>query len=157
MKTTTSIVSRLAAGSVAISYILGAAANAAVYVGTAYEGFDYGIGALGTANGGSGFNATGDPGSANTTAWRNTGGSVAVTAGSLTSTATGYAASSGEKLAISGASATGQVFRNIGQSVDSGSLYFSFLMGRTNDTNRTVNVAFLDSNTGTMGERLAIG
>lgn len=133
-----------------------ASAHAASYIGTTYEGFDYPVGTVSGANGGTGWNATGDDSLANTTSSWTTQASAAVTAGGLSySGTTGYSSSSGNKLTMTPTAATDQfgsarAFRNLGQTVATnsvGSLYFSFLMQKTNVTNRTLNLAFFNGTT----------
>ena len=48
----------------------------------------------------------------------------------------------------------GQITRSLGQTVDSGTFFFSYLTRRTTDTERTVNVAFFNSSS---SERFAVG
>lgn len=132
-----------------------ASAHAASYIGATYEGFDYPVGTVSGDNGGTGWNATGDDSLANTTSWTNIQASAAVTAGGLSYSATGYASSSGNKLTMTPNAGTttldsARAFRNLGQTVatDSvGSLYFSFLMQKTNVTNRALNLAFFNDTT----------
>ncbi len=139
--------------------------KAAAYIGTAYEGFDYAnnttIGGTTTTgpNGGTGFNSTGNPALANTTRWIDTPGASHVEGlaktGSLSVSTTGYPSSTGNKLSVTGVATTGSSYRALGQTVDSGTLYFSFLSRRTNTTNRSVNVAFYNS--GSTVERFNVG
>jgi len=138
-----------------LSAALGAAAlfgcplHAAVYVGSAYESFDYSAGLLASLNGGEGFNANGD-GSPNTTSW---GSStvVSVVDGNLTY-GSFFSASQGNMMSIPAAG--GSISRSLGQTIDTGTFYFSYLTRRTTDTERTVNVAFFNS---ASSERFAIG
>src|SRR5581483_9615701 len=62
----------------------------------------------------------------------------------------------------SAANATNNVSRLIGQTIDSGTLYFSFLMQRNNTTLRTTNISFFGPSVGTTApsnvpERVSIG
>ncbi|HEX8296869.1 MAG TPA: PEP-CTERM sorting domain-containing protein [Chthoniobacteraceae bacterium] len=133
---------------------------AASYVGTAYEGFDYATGQILSANyanynGGTGF----------TSAWGTniTGNNTyrSIEAGSLDFNLNAAPVSSGNKLlldaTVAGQSpnnATGStaIGRPIGQTVDSGVFYFSYLTAKTLDSNRTLNLSFFGTN-----ERFAIG
>ena len=147
----------LRAGSVfALSTVL--PGFAAGYVGSAYEGFDYTAGAIsGTFNGGTGWNATGDN-SANTAAWgvgtslTSSGSGAAAQAGSLDLSTLGYPAETGGSAIVSGATASSSIGRQFGQSVDTGTFYFSFLTQKTNTELRTVNLSFFGTN-----ERFAVG
>jgi hypothetical protein len=131
--------------------------HAAAYVGSSYEGFGYVAGNLtNTLDGGTGWNATGslDP---NTTTWGvgsnlTPGGTAAnqtVTATGLSYSNTNYPASTGGAALIAG---PGQIGRSFGQTVDSGTFYFSYLTQKTDLDVRTVNFSFFGAN-----ERLAIG
>jgi PEP-CTERM motif len=113
-----------------------------------------------TQNGGLGFNATGttaanDPNSA----WGgvlNAGANRTVNAPGLTFNATGYLAASGNKLTIDAATAnaTNNIGRNLGQTIDAGTTFFSFLLARnTADTIRTFNLAFENGTS----EQLTVG
>lgn len=123
--------------------------HAAVYAGQAYEPFDYPAGSLSGLNGGSGFNTGGD-GSANTTSW-GTSTAVAIVEGGLTYGAV-FPAAEGNMMSIPAGG--GQITRSLGQTVDSGTFFFSYLTRRTTDTERTVNVAFFNSSN---SERFAVG
>jgi hypothetical protein len=138
-----------------------ASAFSAAYVGSAYEGFNYTAatitsGTASTYNGGTGWNATGD-GSANTTNW-GTGTSLTVTgtpsiqSSSLDYSGGSYPTELGNSILVSGVSAASNVGRAFGQSVDSGTFYFSYLVKKTVDNVRTVNFSFFGTN-----ERIAIG
>lgn len=133
-------------------------AFAAAYVGSAYEGFDYTAGltmdgiSFGT---GTGFNATGATGEANTTLWGsatpyNANGNRIIANGSLTSPNVASPASVGNSVLVSG---SGQIGRTLGQTVDSGTFYFSYLTQKTVDQVRTVNFSFFNGTS----ERLAVG
>ncbi len=130
---------RIFVGFIALSW--SANAFAAAYVGSAYEPFNYTVGSnlviASNFNGGTGWNATGtSAANAATGAWGDTtalpavGGSDAaktITTPSLTYSVSGYPASTGNKTTIDGTSATNNVSRNIGQTVDTGTFYFSYL------------------------------
>lgn len=151
-----------------------APSSAAPYAGSAYEGFDYTTADMtNTLAGGTGWNATGSSGSANTTTWGvtlapngtavgnqfNLGATVAnqtITAVSLDFTGSGYPAEIGQKMLITG---LGQVGRNLGQNVDSGTLYYSYLVKKTVDQVRTVNFALFGDNGAAVApqERVTIG
>jgi hypothetical protein len=154
-------------------------AGAAAIVGSMYEPFNYAagtqFGANSANNGGLGWNATGTatPNAA-TANWGATGipgahgGSAAAkTAQSpgLTYTATGYLAASGNKLSMDAALAnqSNNIGRLLGgQSVNAGSMFFSYLTDKNNDTQRTINLAFMGTAVGTtapanQAERFAIG
>lgn len=130
----------------------------AAYVGSAYEGFNYTAGTSidGTFTGGTGWNAAGDA-SANT-AWAT--GTNLTASGTRTISATGltyggdYPAGTGNSVQVTGA---GQVGRSLGQTVDAGTFYFSYLTQKTVDQLRTVNLAFFSSSGTGTAERLAIG
>jgi hypothetical protein len=114
-----------------------------------------------TNNGGLGFNATGttaanDPNAA----WGGTltagNGAKIVNVPGLTYSATGYLAPTGGKLTVDGATlnSTTNVGRNLGQTIDTGTTFFSLLMARnTADTIRTFNMAFENGTS----EQLTIG
>lgn len=131
----------------------------AAYVGSAYEGFDYSAGAMtNTLGGGTGWNATGDALSPNTTTW-GVGTNLTITnqgatiqSPGLGLSTSGYPASTGGAAFVTGATASSSIGRLFGQSVDSGTFYFSYLTQRSNDEFRTVNLSFFGTN-----ERLAIG
>lgn len=132
-------------------------AFAAAYVGAAYEGFDYTAGTTmdATFGTGTGWNATGDALLPNTTNWGsaapyNASGNRVITTGGLTSPNIGSPANIGNSVLISGA---GQVGRTLGQTVDSGTFYFSYLTKKTSAELRTVNFAFFNGTS----ERLTIG
>jgi len=142
---------------VAAALLTFASAQASTYVGTAYEGFDYTAGSTinNTLTGGSGWNATGDAGSANTTAWgaNTTGGSTqsarGVNAPGLVYTAIGYPPSVGNMGSVSNSG----IGRTFAQTVDTGSFYFSYLTERSSAATRTLNVAFFNNTT----EQFAVG
>jgi hypothetical protein len=159
-------------------------ANAATISGSLYEPFNYAagteIGQNSGVNGGPGWNPTGNPAPPNpsTSQWGDasaggTGGAAGlnggsnaaktVTAGTLSFAATGYpAAGQGNKFNLNAvlANAVNNIGRPLGgQTIDAGTTYFSVLMRRNNDTNRTQNLAFFGG--GSVGvngtERFAIG
>ena len=141
------------------------ASHAAAIVGSMQEAFDYPDTtqfAPTTLNGGQGWNATG------TTAPNDAGANwgVILTAGNAsfrTATAPGlsysaisYLPASGNKLTLD--AATPNQTQNIGrplggQTIDTGSTYFSLLMSKNNDTIRTMNWAFFNGTS----ERFAVG
>ena len=117
-----------------------------------------------TQNGGLGFNATGttaanDPNAA----WGgifNAGTLRTVTVPGLTYSATGYLAPTGDKLTVD--AATGNtvtnIGRNIGQTIDTGTVFFSFLMSvNTPSTFRTFNLAFENNTVTASQEQLTVG
>jgi len=150
----------LAAG-LALSH---AAALAAPMLGGAVENFDYPSGTdIIQANnlaGGSGWNATGDsslPNSA-TSRWADAtalpaaaGNNRKVLYPTLSYTATGYPTAMCGKAVNDAltANTTNNVSRNIQQLVDTGSLYFSYLTDKNNDTQRTTSLGFFGPSTGT--------
>lgn len=121
-----------------------ASAQAAVYQGSAFESFDYTVATqLATLNGGVGFNAAGDL-TANTTAWGQatlTTGAVTreITSASLDYTSTASFATAGNKVTLNptGTATTG-IGHNLGQTVDSGDFYFSFLSQSLTTSARTL-------------------
>lgn len=129
------------------------------YVGSAYEPFNYTSGATidATLAGGTGWNATGDAGLANTTTWATgpatggTGRTVSTTGLSYTNPS--YPTSSGLGASISGVPGSSNVGRLIGQTVSAGTFYFSFLTQKTVNQVRTVNFSLFNGT----NERLAIG
>ena len=141
---------------------------AAAITGSMQEPFDYAAATqFGTPNGGQGWNATGDT-SANTAAWGViTGGAATArtaTAPGLTYSATGYLAPTGNKLTLDGPSGSQNVGRPLGgQTINSGTTYFSFLIQKGTDTNRSMTWAFFNGTSGgtagttTSAERFAIG
>jgi hypothetical protein len=151
---------------------------AATISGSLYEPFNYAagtqIGQNSGANGGPGWNSTGDFSLPNpsTSQWGDasaggTGGAAGlnggtnaaktVTANTLSfSTATGYPTSGqGNKFNLNSVAAgPNNIGRPLGgQNIDTGTTYFSLLMQRDNDTIRTANIAFFGSGT----ERFAVG
>lgn len=138
---------------------------AAAIVGSMQEPFNYPDTtqfAPTTLNGGQGWNATGttDPNDAGAN-W-----GVTLTAGNpsfrtatapgLSYSAIGYLPASGNKLTLDAATPnqTQNIGRTLGgQTIDSGSTYFSLLMSKNNDTIRTMNWAFFNGTT----ERFAVG
>jgi len=113
-----------------------------------------------TLNGGQGWNAAGNlDANAATANWGAVlnGGTApfrTATAPGLTYVATGYLPASGNKMTLDGTSATQNTGRNLGgQTIDSGTTYFSLLISKNNDTIRTMNWAFFNGGT----ERFAIG
>ena len=126
------------------------AAQAAPYNGTAYEPFDYGIvvnasnpatdSNLNLNNRGVGWNAAGDPEQPNTTVWGNgvtTAPFVVTNTIVAAGTLPGPAPSVGNRIQVN----AGTAGRSLGQTVDSGSLYFSFTIQRLTDSIRTINFA----------------
>lgn len=147
---------RFARVSALLALLSTAPAFGAAFQGLAYDGFDYTVGfsADATLNGGTGWNATGDSAQANTALWATganltASGTRTIATGSIEFSATGYAAPAGQSLQISGA---GQLGRAFGQTVDSGTFYFSYLTQKTVDQVRTVNFSLFGTN-----ERLAFG
>jgi uncharacterized protein YjbI with pentapeptide repeats len=156
-------------------------ASAAVMWGRAYEPFDYPdspapanqIIAANNLNGGTGWNFGGvDLPNATISNWDNpvvlpsaSGQSTGrtITSPGLTYTALGYPESVGNKATVDAVADTNRVFRHIGQLVDNGTFYFSFLTERNNDTLRTTQLAFFGPANGIVGtpgntpERVAIG
>lgn len=133
----------LVLGVVGLSLVASQVTNAAVYIGSAHESFNYATGESVGLNGGTGFNATGDAGQASTTAYGNVGGQTAqgnklITSGSLGS-------GTGNKISMTPTTVSAVVSRGLGQTVDSGTFYFSYLTQRTNDTNRTLNFALFST------------
>ena len=114
-----------------------------------------------TNNGGLGFNATGttatnDPNAAWGGALTAGNGAKTVNVPGLTYSATGYLAPSGGKLTVDAATlnSTSNVGRNLGQTIDSGTVFFSFLMAvNTPSTIRTFNLAFENGTS----EQLTVG
>jgi hypothetical protein len=129
------------------------AALAVSLSGPIYEPFDYttvdGVdtsdGDLNGNNGGTGFGAP-------PTAWVQTTPAAdgAIVAGSLAGLVT-----SGNRLRMDAVplNTNKQDPRGLGQSIDTGTLYFSFLTEKNNVSNRTINVAFFTGTT----EKLGIG
>lgn len=166
--------------SLVIASLSAQAAGAAVMVGRAYEPFSYPsspspanrIVAANNLNGGWGWNAGGDilP-NAPTSNWDNSTvlpagtGSAAgrlVASPSLAYAATGYPASVGNKASLDGTGGN-SVTHSIGQLIDSGTFYFSYLTKLNNSTMRTANLAFFGPANGIAGtpgntpERFAVG
>jgi len=139
-------------------------AGAAAIAGSMQEAFDYLDGTVftnGTLNGGVGWNDTGsstDPNLASS-AWGlslNAGTNRTATSPGLTYTVPGYFPASGIKLTLdaAAANATQNIGRSLGQTVDTGTTYFSLLMSKnTPDTIRTINFAFFNGTT----EQFAVG
>lgn len=148
----------LRAGALAAAALVCASTSlhAAALQGTIYEGFEYSAGAMtNTLNGGTGWNATGDS-SANTTNW-GVGTSLTIAGQGATVQASGLSysgmpAGAGGSTTVSGATASSSIGRQFGQSIDTGTLYFSYLTQRVNNEFRTVNFSLFGTN-----ERLAIG
>jgi hypothetical protein len=154
---------------------------AAAYQGRAYEPFDYTAGVqiipASNLNGGFGFNTTGDVLAANaaTGVWADatalpaasgaaTNPGKLITATGLSFTATGYPASVGNKAIMDAnlGTNTTNVSRNLGQTVDSGTLYFSYLTRLDNTTKRTNTFGLFGPAVGTTApssvpERVSIG
>jgi hypothetical protein len=160
-------------GAITAAIAFGAAsqAGAALMAGAMHEPFDYAaatqFGANSANNGGQGWNLTGTTApNAATANWGATGipgahgGSAAAktaTTPGLVSTAIGYLPASGNKLTLDAtlANQSNNIGRLLGgQAVDAGTLYFSFLTEKNNDTQRTINFAFFNTPS---SERLAIG
>ncbi len=131
------------------------------------ENFDYGAGTqfVNTTgpNGGQGWNLTGDssPNSA-TSNWGQSlnGGAAAnrtATSPGLTYSATGYLAATGNKLtldAVNNTTSSQNTGRPLGgQTIDTGTTYFSLLMQKDVDTVRTMNWAFFNGSS----ERVTVG
>jgi hypothetical protein len=174
----------LAAG-VVCSVVCSQAALAAPVVGGAYEPFDYADGTeLVIGNnlmGGAGWNASGDVNSPNdaSTRWALNGTALPNSAGSgpakrvfvpgLSYTALGYPAATGGKATIdaripttAATGTTNNVSRHMGQLIDSGTTYFSYLTDKNNDTLRTTSLAFFGPGVGTtppasQAERFSFG
>ena len=139
--------------------------HAAAIVGSMQEAFDYPNTtqfAPTTLNGGQGWNATGttapnDPG-ANWGAILTAGNPIyrTATAPGLSYSAIGYLPASGNMLTLDAATPnqTQNIGRTLGgQTIDTGSTYFSLLMSKNNDTIRTMNWAFFNGTS----ERFAVG
>ena len=145
-------------------------ARAAPITGMMQESFsDYGTATFSNVtppstsqNGGAGWNTVGsglvanDPG-ASWGALLNAGSARTVNSPGLTYSATNYLAPTGNKLTLD--AATGNATQNIGrtlggQTIDTGTTYFSFLVSKnTPDTQRTINLAFFNGTT----EQMAVG
>jgi len=162
-------------------------AQAAVMSGSAYEPFNYPDGTqIVIANNlyaGVGWNATGNVNAPNdfSTRWALNGTALPNSGGtgpaktikypSLSYTATGYPPSKAGKATIdaqinnppTAAGQTNNVSRNMGQLVDSGTFWFSYLTDRNVDTHRTTSLAFFGPANGMAGtpgntaERVSIG
>jgi hypothetical protein len=151
---------RLLRATALLALLGSASAYGAAYQGSAYEGFNYTSGTQITTsagfNGGTGWNATGDSGSANTTTWGvlASGTIRNVHTTGLDHGASGYPSETGLSATVAGTGTAGaNVGRDFGQSVDSGTFYFSYLTQKTVDTVRTLNLSFFSGT----NERLAIG
>ncbi len=160
---------------VGLSLVLASAsiAGAATISGSMQEPFDYAAGTLfpntgGTPIGGTGWNSTGNASLANTEGWgtgnQNNGAAAGTnrtaTSPGLSYTATGYAAATGNKLTLDSLTpaASESMSRNFGgQTIDSGTTYFSVLMQRENDTLRTMNLALFSLVGTTSSEKLTVG
>ena len=149
--------------------------SAATLSGSMYEPFDYPAGAAmlstNNLNNGARWNATGSPGPNVATAnWGNAAalpapagaaGTKIVNSPTLNFAATGYPAGKGGTATMDatvggGAGSTANISRSIGgQLIDAGTMYFSFLMRRNNDTMRTTSFAFFGP--GGTNERFTIG
>jgi hypothetical protein len=163
----------------AAAVVTAQAAFAATYQGGAVEPFDYPnnteIIVGNNLAGGAGWNATGDVNLPNNASSRWGDASALPAAGGtapakkvftpgLTYTAIGYPTATGGKATIDAtiANQTNNVSRNIGQLVDSGTFYFSYLTDKNNDTKRTTTLTFFGPAVGTtppasQAERFAIG
>jgi hypothetical protein len=122
-------------------------------------------------NGGLGWNATGTgattadnstnaPWGAVLPTSLNAGANRSITSPGLTYSATGYLAPSGNKLTLD--AVTANASQNIprplgGQTIDSGTTFFSLLMSKNTDTQRTVNFAFFSVVGSTNTERFSVG
>jgi hypothetical protein len=171
-------------GALAVLFTLACsqAVFAAAYQGRAYEPFDYTANTqivVGSAlNGGFGFNASGDVSSPNlaTSVWGDASALPAasgaatnpgklITGTSLSYLATGYPSSTGNKGIMDAVLGTNtlNVSRNIGQLVDSGTFYFSYLTRLDSTTKRTNSFGLFGPANGTTGtpgntpERVSIG
>lgn len=144
----------LVLGAVGLSLVATQVTNAAVYIGSAHESFNYATGESVGLNGGTGYNATGDAGQANTTAFGNVGTFQTAQGGKLVTTGS-LGGGTGNKITMTPTTVSAIVSRGIGQTVDSGTFYFSYLTQRTNDTNRTLNFALFNSTSG--AELLSFG
>jgi hypothetical protein len=133
-------------------------------MGSMQEPFDYPdatpLNTTTNLNGGLGWNATGttDPNLAGSIWGASLSAGTARTATSpgLNFTALGYLPASGNKLTLDAATgnATQNIGRSLGQTIDSGTTYFSVLLSKnTPDTIRTFNLAFFNGTT----ERFAVG
>jgi hypothetical protein len=111
------------------------AAFATTFSGTAYEGFDYPLGPIDGESGGTGFNGSAWTGSSGTPPPTVVSGSLSYPG--LTST--------GNSLDVVGSSSNAVSYRGLGQTVDSGTFYFSWLFELTAQTTRTLNVAFFQA------------
>jgi hypothetical protein len=148
-------------------------AFAGAIVGSMSEPFNYDAGTLfpntgGTPNGGTGWNTTGDFNQANTAGWgtgtQNNGAAAGTnrtaTSPGLSYTATGYANGTGNKLTLDSVTpnSSESMSRLLGgQTIDSGSTYFSVLMRRDSDSLRTMNMAFFSLVGTTSTEQLTVG
>jgi len=153
-------------------------AIAGTMVGGAYEPFDYPVGTAiiqaNSLNNGAGWNTTGNPNAANDAdaRWGDAialptaaGANKTVQSPSLSFSAVGYPASQGGKALVDAntPNATNNVSRNLKQTVDSGTFWFSYLTDRNNDTHRTTSLAFFGTSNGVTGqpgntpERFSIG
>ncbi|HYG23697.1 MAG TPA: PEP-CTERM sorting domain-containing protein [Verrucomicrobiae bacterium] len=144
----------------------GHSVSGAALSGSMSESFDYGAGTqvpnASTLNGGTGWNLNGDGGAnaagANWGAANNGGAPEwrTVTSPGLTYNTIGYVNGGGNKLTLdaSGNNVNQNVGRNFGgQTIDSGTTYFSLLMAKNIDSLRTINFAFFNGTT----ERFAVG
>ncbi len=135
---------------IVLSGLLPIAAQADPYTGTAYEPFDYGTvvdagnpatdSNLNLNNRGVGWNAAGDPAQPNTTVWGNgvtTAPFVVTNTTVAAGTLPGPVPAVGNRIQVN----AGTAGRSLGQTVDSGSLYFSFTIQRLTDSIRTINFA----------------
>src|SRR5262249_5009608 len=107
---------------------------------------------------GLGWNTTGTSAANDTGAsWGavlNAGAARSVTSGGLSYTATGYYPASGNKLTLDATSATQNIGRTLGgQTIDTGSTFFSFLISKSVDTTRTFELSFENGTT----EKMSIG
>jgi hypothetical protein len=188
LKRTLSTSSARVAALAAIASVFAASqyASAAPVQGGAYEPFDYANGTQlivgNNLNGGAGWNATGDVNAPNaaTSRWADptalpaaggSGPAKQVFTPGLNYSALGYPTTTGGKATIDArivspaapAGQTNNVSRHMGQLVDSGPFYFSYLTDKNNDTMRTTTLTFFGPANGVAGtpgnqpERLAIG
>lgn len=147
---------RVKALGITAALLVGTAAQAVPYSGSAYEGFDYGTAndPANDTNDGDLINNTGGTGFGSA-AWLSGVSTVNISSGSL---AYPGVTATGNRLTFdaSAANQTQNEFRNVGATVDSGSFYFSFLVRRNNTTFRTFNFA-LFTGTASAGEKFAVG
>lgn len=142
-----------------------AVSHAAAISGTIYEGFDYTTtdnpgdntadGDIAANNGGTGFGGVTTWGTASGGTGTNTVLNVATPGLTYTGlVTTGNALNLNAVAPVGGtANSTQSYFRPLGQTIDTGSLYFSILLRKDVDTQRTINFALF----GGGGEHLTVG